>query len=88
MGGIKDQILTKNDGNKVIQEKVTQPCREMYEIFVSLQQVQPKKDMKQARSMFAAAHQGSLIFAVGGINSEKNEMKECESYDIKLNQWT
>ena len=37
--------------------------------------------------MFACATDEQKIFAVGGINTDKSEMTECEVFDIKQNLW-
>ena len=89
VGGIREQIVNKSEGgNKVISEKLVQPTKETYEIFIHLQSIQPKKDMKYARSMFAATIDSNQIFVAGGINKDKEDMKSCEVYDIKQNIWT
>ena len=91
LGGIKEQIFSKNEGNKVITETLTQPCKDTVEIFVQLQSVQPKKDMKVARSMFATATctgDKPQLFVVGGIDHTKEEIKHCEVFDLKQNVWT
>ena len=44
--------------------------------------------MRFARSMFAAGTDNNVLIVAGGINEEKNEIGECEIFDIKQNLWT
>lgn len=59
------------------------PCKDTFEVHLTLGSAQIKKDMKHGRAMLAAAAQGFFIYVAGGINEKKEEMAECEVFDIK-----
>mmetsp|Transcript_14005 Transcript_14005/g.13610 ORF Transcript_14005/g.13610 Transcript_14005/m.13610 type:complete len:86 (-) Transcript_14005:548-805(-) len=84
MGGMKEQVTTinKNKGRYTISEKFLGPVKDSFEIFLSLNQVQPKKDMKIPRAMFAVCTGEKFIYVCGGINKEKEEITDCEFYDV------
>eukprot|EP00347_Sterkiella_histriomuscorum_P024278 403331685 len=90
IGGIKDITKVRSEGNKQISERVTEPTKETFEIFINLLSVQPKQNMKIARAMFGVALDPSStqIFVVGGIDIEKKEISDCEVYDLKQNMWS
>ena len=38
--------------------------------------------------MFASGYYlDKMIYAIGGVDKDKNEMDTCEVYDIRLNMW-
>jgi hypothetical protein len=59
------------------------PCKDTFEVHLSLSSVQIKKEMKVGRAMFGAACSGGQIFVAGGMDQNKHEIADCETYDIK-----
>ncbi len=91
IGGLKEESKVSQDpklSNRVVTEKLTRPCRDTFEVHLNLKAVQPKKDMKLARAMFAVATSVDQVYVVGGIDNEKNEIAECEVFDCKQNMWS
>ncbi|CDW71693.1 UNKNOWN [Stylonychia lemnae] len=90
IGGIKQQQKVREEGKQQIVEKVQEPCKDTFEVFINLLTARPKFNMRQARAMFGVGvdRLHNEIYVVGGIDSEKKEIAECEIYDIKQNMWS